>query len=133
MREQPWVRHGSHQMTTLVFWRKDDNAIIEPNALSVRCALCKLHYTDVSCEWVSCPHLPSILWNSFKETEITTICQMMCNTMTSNSFATVSFATAMLKMKALPTGFTMTFGILLVRTTLKVSSDGCQVCLVVLS
>ena len=68
-------------------------------------AVIKLYCTDVSCEWVSCLHSPSIFWNSFQETEITTIYQMMWNTMSSNSSAIVSFATAMLKMKTLPTGF----------------------------
>ena len=64
-----------------------------------------LYCTNVSCEWVSCLHSPSIFWNSFQETETTTIYQMMWNTMSSNSFASVSFPTAMLKMKTLPTGF----------------------------
>ena len=78
MREQPWVRHVSHQMTTLVLAHKDDNAILEPSALVVRCALVnKLHFRNVSCEWVSCVHTPSIFWHSFQETEITTISQMM--------------------------------------------------------
>ena len=36
---------------------------------------------------------------------MTTISQMMWNTMSSNSSAIVSFATAMMKMKTLPTGF----------------------------
>ena len=40
--------------------------------------------TDVYCEWVSCPHSPSIFWNSFQETEITTISQMMQAAMSSN-------------------------------------------------
>ena len=39
VREQPWMRHGSHQMTTLVLVHKDDNAILEPCASVVRCAL----------------------------------------------------------------------------------------------
>ena len=34
---------------------------------------------------------PSIFWNSFQETEITTISQMMWTAMRSNSFAIVSF------------------------------------------
>ena len=63
----------------------------------------KLYCTDVYGEWVSCPYLPSIFWNSFQETEI--IYQMMWTAMSSNSFAVVSFATATLKMKTLPTGF----------------------------
>ena len=105
MREQPWMRHRSHQMTTLVSGRKDDNAILS-QARGMRSALVnRLYYTNVSCEWVSCLHLPSIFWNSFQETEITTIYQMMWNTRSSNLFAIVSFATAKLKMKTLPTGF----------------------------
>ena len=57
MREQPWMRHGSHQKTTLVLAHKDDTAIIEPSAFVVRSALVnKLCCTDVSCEWVSCLH-----------------------------------------------------------------------------
>ena len=53
MKEQPWMKHGSHQMTTLILAHKDDNAILEPSALVVRRALVnKLHYTTVSCEWV---------------------------------------------------------------------------------
>ena len=99
------MRHGSHQMTTLVLAHKDGNAILEPSAFVVRCALVnKLYHTNVSCEWVSCLHSPSIFWNSFQETEITTISQMMWNTMSSNSFAMVRFATAKLKMKTLPAG-----------------------------
>ena len=48
------MRYGSHQMTTLILEHKDDNAILEPSALVVRCALVnKLYYTNVSCEW--CP------------------------------------------------------------------------------
>ena len=75
-------------MTTLILAHKDDHAMLEPSALVVRCALVnELYYTNVSCEWVSCPHTPSIFWNSFQETEITTIYQMMWNTMSSNSFA----------------------------------------------
>ena len=108
MREQPWKRHGSHQMTTLILSHKDDNAILEPSASVVRCALViKLYCTDVFCEWVSCLHPPSIFWNSFQETEITTIYQMMWDTMSSNSFAVVRFATAKLKMRTLPEGFTV--------------------------
>ena len=61
MRERPWMRHGSRQMTTLVLVHKDDNAILEPRASVVRCALVnKLYYTNVSCEWVSSLHSPSI-------------------------------------------------------------------------
>ena len=48
---------------------------------------------------------PSIFWNSFQETEITTISQMMWAAMNSNSFAIVKFATAKLKMKMMPAGF----------------------------
>ena len=49
------MRHGSHQMTTLILAHKDDNAILEPCASVVRCALVnKLCHTNVSCEWVSC-------------------------------------------------------------------------------
>ena len=87
---------------------KDDNAILEP--MRINCAVravIKLYCTDVSCEWLSCLHLPSIFWNSFQETEITTIYQMMWNIMSSNSSAIVSFSTAMLKMKTLPTGFSV--------------------------
>ena len=51
------MRHGSHQMTTLILAHKDDNVILELSALCVRSALVnKLHYTNVSCEWVSCLH-----------------------------------------------------------------------------
>ena len=93
MREQPGMRHVTHQMTALVSAYKDDNAILEPSALVVRCALVnKLYYTNVSCEWVSYLHTPSIFWNSFQETDITTIYQMMWNTMSSNLFAIMNFA-----------------------------------------
>ena len=45
-------------MTTLVLGRKDDNAILEPSALVVRCALVNtLYYRNVSCEWVSCQQI----------------------------------------------------------------------------
>ena len=50
-------------------------------------------------------HTPSIFWNSFQETEITTISQMMWTAMSSTSFAIVKLATAKLKMKMLPAGF----------------------------
>ena len=97
VREQPRMRHGSHKMTTLILAHKDDNAILEPSALVVRCELVnKLYHSNVSCESVSCLHTPSIFWNSFQETEITTIYQMMWDTMSSNSFAIVRFATAKL-------------------------------------
>ena len=66
-----------------------------------------LYCTDVSCEWVSWLHSPSIFWNIFQEAEITTISQMMWNTMSSNSTAIEDLATAMVKMKTLPTGFTV--------------------------
>ena len=38
VREQPWRRHVTHQMTTHLLAHKDDNAIIEPSALVVPCA-----------------------------------------------------------------------------------------------
>ena len=47
-------------------------------ARGVRSALVnRLYCTDVHCEWVSCLHTPSIFWNCFQETEVTTISQMM--------------------------------------------------------
>ena len=108
MREQTRMRHATHQMTRLFSAHKYDNAILEPSALCVRSALVnKLYCTDVCCEWVSCLPPPSIFWNSFQETEITTISQMMW-TMRSNSFAIVMFATAKLKMKTLPAGLCST-------------------------
>ena len=108
MREQPWMRHETHQMTGLFLAHKDDNAILEPSALCVRSALVNILYcTDVYCEWMSCLHLPLIFWNSFQEPEITTISRMMRSTMGSNSFAIGSFATAILKMKTLPTDFSV--------------------------
>ena len=58
-------------------------------------------------EWVSCLHHPSIFWNSFQETEITTISQMMQAAMSSNSFAIAKSATAKLKMKMLPAGLSV--------------------------
>ena len=56
-------------------------------ARAMRSALMKrLYYTVcVQCLWVYCLHSPSIFWNSFQETEITTISRMMCNTMSSNN------------------------------------------------
>ena len=67
----------------------------------------KLYCTDACCESVSCLHLPSIFWNSFQETETTTISQMMWAAMSSNFFAIVKFFTANLKMKTLPAGFSV--------------------------
>ena len=86
------------------FWRtKMTTQFFEPSALVVRCALVnKLYHTNVSCEWVSCLHTPSIVWNSLQETEVTTISQMLWAAMNSNSFAT-----AKLKKNTLPTGFTV--------------------------
>ena len=55
MREQSRMRHGSHQMTTLVLAHKNDTATLEPCAVVVWCALVnKLYFANVSCEWVSC-------------------------------------------------------------------------------
>ena len=52
---QPRMRHETHQMTKLFQAHKNDNAILEPSALCVRCALVnKLYCTDAYCEWVSC-------------------------------------------------------------------------------
>ena len=65
----------------------------------------KLYCTDVYCEWSVLSTPPSIFWNSFQETEITTISQMMYVAMSSNSLAIVKLATAKLKMKTLPAGF----------------------------
>ena len=107
VREQPWMRHETHQMTRFFSgtqrWQCISWALsLDPSALVVRSALViKLYNTDVFCEWVS----PSIFWNSFQETEITTISQMMWAAMSSNSFAIVKFATAKLKMKTLSAGF----------------------------
>ena len=106
------MRHVTHQMTKLMLDQKDackSRLVLNlSQAKRIECAVravIKLYCTDVSCEWVSCLHSPSIFWNSFQDTEITTIYQMMWYTMSSNSSAMVSFATAMLKMKTLLTGF----------------------------
>ena len=115
MREQPWMRHVTHQMTKLILVHKDASksrlVLNLSQAKRIECAVravIRLYCTDVSCEWVSCLHTSSIFWSSFQETEITTIYRMMWNTMSSNSLAIVSFVTAMLKMKTLPTGFPVT-------------------------
>ena len=112
MREQPWMRHVTHQMTKLILKHKDacksrlvlNLSQAKHNECALR-AVIKLYCTDVSCECVSCLHPPCRFSGipSFQETEITTIYQMMWNTKISNS----SFATARLKMKTLPTGFPM--------------------------
>ena len=86
---------------------KDDTAILD-KARGVRSALLnRLCCTDVCCEWVACPHLPSIFWNPCQEDEITTNSQMMWASMSSNLFAIAKSATAKLKMniKILPAGF----------------------------
>ena len=76
------------------------------HARGVRSALVnKLYCTDVYCEWVSCLHHPSIFWNSFQETEITIISQMMWNSVSYKSFAIVKLSTAKLNMSMLPAGF----------------------------
>ena len=49
--------------------------------------------------------LRRFFWNSFQETEITTVSQMRWNTISSNPSAIVRVVTAMLEMKTLPTGF----------------------------
>ena len=79
MREQPWMRHVTHQMTTLILVHKDvckSRLVLNlSQAKRIECAVravIKLYCTDVSCEWVSCLHFPSIFWNSFQETESTT-------------------------------------------------------------
>ena len=63
----------------------------------------------VQCLWVYFPHTPSISRNSFDETAITTISQMLQVAMTSNSFVIAKRATAKLKMKMkmLPAGFSV--------------------------
>ena len=53
------------------------------------------------------PLPPSLFWNSIQKTEITTVYQMMWNTVSSNSFAIRKFAIAKLKMKTLPAGSTV--------------------------
>ena len=52
-----------------------------------------------------CTDVYGIFLNSFQETEITTISQMMQAAMSSNSIAIVKLATAKLKMKTLCAGF----------------------------
>ena len=91
LREQQRVRHVRHQMTRLFRRTKMtlQSVWLEPSAwcafrlmiiilitasLSLVNRLC---CADVFCEWVSCHHAPSFFWNSFQETEITTISQMM--------------------------------------------------------
>ena len=74
------MRHVTHQMTKLVLEHKGackSRLVLNLSQAkrierAVR-AVIKLYCTDVSCEWVSCLHTPSISWNSFQETEITTI------------------------------------------------------------
>ena len=104
------MTHVTYQMTKLILEHKvacKSRLVLDlSQAKRIECAMravIKLYCTSVSCEWVSCLHTPSNFWNSFQDTEITTIYQMMWNTMSSNSFANVSLATAMLKMKTLPT------------------------------
>ena len=87
MREQPWMRHVTHQITNF-FGHKDackSRLVLNlSQAKRIECAVravIKLYCTDVSCEWVSCPHFPSIFGNSFQETEITAIYQMMLKTL----------------------------------------------------
>ena len=108
MREQPWMRHVTHQMTELFSDTKMTMQFL--SHVRINCAVRavnKLYCTKVSCEWMSCLHPPSIFWNSFQETQITTFYQMTWNIMSSNSFAVVNFAAALLKMKTLPTGFSV--------------------------
>ena len=108
VREQPWMRHETHQMTRFfsgaqcISWALS----LDPSALAVRSALViKLYITDVFCEWVSCLHHPVDFLEFLQETEITTISQMMWAAMSSNLFAIVKFATAKLKMRTLSAGF----------------------------
>ena len=54
-----------------------------------------------------CTDVYGIFLNSFQETEITTIFQMMQAAMSSNSIAFVKLATAKLKMKTLCAGFSV--------------------------
>ena len=68
MREQPWMRHVTHQMTKLILVHKDackSRLVLNSSqAKRVECAVravIKLYCTDVSCEWVSCPHTPRVL------------------------------------------------------------------------
>ena len=81
----------------------DDAAILEPSACDAFRA-CEETVLRCMCSVCGCP-VYSIFWNSFKETEITTIFQMMWNTMSSNSFAIVKFVVENLKMMTLPAGF----------------------------
>ena len=80
VREQQRVRHVRHQMTRLFSsaQRWHCNPCDLSQARGVRSALVnRLCSADVFCEWVSCPHAPSLFWNSFQETEVTTISQTM--------------------------------------------------------
>ena len=65
MREQPWMRHVTHQMTKLILEHKDvcksrlvwDLSQDKRIECAVR-AVIKLYCADVSCERVSCLHPP---------------------------------------------------------------------------
>ena len=65
VREQPWMRHVTHQMTKLILKHKDAcKSCLVLNlsqAKRIECALravIKLYCTGVSCECVSCLHPP---------------------------------------------------------------------------
>ena len=70
VREQQRVRHVRHQMIRLFSGaqRWHCNPCDLSQARGVRSALVnRLCCTDVFCEWVSCPHAPSLFWNSSKK------------------------------------------------------------------
>ena len=65
MREQPWMRHVTHQMTKLILAHKDackSRLVLNlSQAKRIECAVravIKLYCTNVSFEWVSCLHTP---------------------------------------------------------------------------
>ena len=68
MREQPWMKHVTHQMTELILGHKDACksrlVLYFSQAKRIECAVravIKLYCTDVSCEWVSCLQIFSTL------------------------------------------------------------------------
>ena len=75
MREQPWMRHVAHQMTTLIFGHKDackSRLVLNlSQAERIECAVRAvliLFCTNVSCEWVSC------LQEEFSKQQTETLC-----------------------------------------------------------
>ena len=83
MREQPWMRHVTHQITTLILGHKDackSRLVLNlSQAKRIECAVravIKLCCTDVSCEWVTPAILAGKGWRGRGESDSQVTCHL---------------------------------------------------------